>query len=215
MKPDFVISVGDVTNNGLAEEYAAFIDTIDAAKLPWFVAPGNHEYRDPNGHTSADGPKRFKKIFGKQDFYFDHCGWRFIGMDVTAYDLMSPSQLKWLEKTLEGFDGRAVLFMHYPPGIVKDWEEGYFKTGAEQYMKILETHKVPYSISGHIHVHDSLKIGPTTYIITGGGGGGTDTDRPREKLHSPDGGPFHHFIFFTVNGDNSIYAVVKPNLGDE
>lgn len=208
-KPAFAVSAGDITDNGLDSEYKLFIDRIAKTSVPWFVAPGNHEYRTPDGHISPDGPKRFKKVFGKQDYYFDHCGWRFILMDVVAVDMLMPGQIAWLGKALEGHDGRAAVFMHYPPAVIKNWEGGYWKANADKMMALFDQHKVPYVFFGHLHFYDRIKINATNYIITGGGGGGLDSDVPREKFNSPDGGAFYHFVLVTVNGDTAKDEVVK------
>lgn len=211
MKPDFAFTVGDFTNDGLPEEYEIFVGQITTADVPWFTVPGNHEYRTPEGRTSAKGKKRYEKIFGKSDFYFDHCGWRFVGLDVVTYDMLLPNQIKKLEKLLRGREGRAAVFMHYPPGVIKNWEEGFWTNNAERFMDILEAHKVRYFFSGHIHVYDTVDIGPTTYIVTAGAGENQDTRRTPDTLNSPDAGAFHHFVLVEVKGDEATHKVVRPD----
>ena len=208
-KPAFAVTVGDFTNNGLAEEYSRYVETISGAEVPWFSVPGNHEYRTPAGRTSHDGKKRFEKIFGPADFAFEHCGWRFVLLDVVAYDLLSPSQLKKLDRALSGSGGRAAVFSHYPPAIIDKWAEGIWVSGAEEAMRLMNERETRYFFGGHIHVHDSYVAGPTTYIITGGGGGGLDSDYSPQDLRSPSAGPFHHFIMVDVKGDESSFQIVK------
>ncbi len=208
-KPAFAVTVGDFTNNGLAEEYSRYIETISGAGVPWFSVPGNHEYRTPAGRTSHDGKKRFEKIFGPADFAFEHCGWRFVFLDVVAYDLLSPSQLKRLDRALTGSGGRAAVFAHYPPAIIDKWAEGIWVSGAQDAMRLFKERETRYFFAGHIHVHDSYVAGPTTYIVTGGGGGGLDSDYSRQDLWSPAAGPFHHFIMVDVKGDESSFRIVK------
>jgi 3',5'-cyclic AMP phosphodiesterase CpdA len=214
MKPDFAVSVGDTTNNGLDNEYATFLGQIGIAKFPWFVVPGNHEYRSPQGHTSADGPVRFKRIYGKQDFAFAHCGWKFVMIDIVAMEALTPSQLSWLKKQLAGYEGKAAVFMHYPPAVIKNWEQGYWTANGKEFLKILEDFRVPYFFAGHLHVYDRIIIGPTKYIVTGGGGGGVDSETPREKYNSPDGGAFYHFIYVLVKGDKATDFVVRPDYAE-
>jgi 3',5'-cyclic AMP phosphodiesterase CpdA len=208
-KPDFVVSVGDFTNNGLPEEYEEFVNRITGAGVPWFAVPGNHEYRDPSGHTSSDGNKRFEKIFGDSDFMFEHCGWRFVALDVVAFDMIRPDQLKKLKRALDGSEGRAAVFMHYPPGIMPHWEEGFWKANAPEFMKILEENKVRFFFSGHIHVFDWQQVGPTTYIVTGGGSEGVDSERTPDTLNAPDAGAFPHYILVSVDGDEASYKVIR------
>jgi len=208
-KPAFAVTVGDFTNNGLAEEYARYVEAISGAGVPWFSIPGNHEYRTPAGRTSHDGKKRFEKIFGPADFAFEHCGWRFVFLDVVAYDLLSPSQLKKLDRALTGSGGRAAVFAHYPPAVIEKWAEGIWVSGAQDAMRVMNERETRYFFGGHIHVHDSYVAGPTTYIVTGGGGGGLDTDYSPKDLWSPSAGPFHHFIMVDVKGGESSFRIVK------
>jgi 3',5'-cyclic AMP phosphodiesterase CpdA len=208
-KPAFTVTVGDFTNNGLAEEYERYVKTISDAGVPWFSVPGNHEYRTPAGRTSPDGKKRFEKIFGPADFAFEHCGWRFVLLDVVAYDLLSPSQLKRLDRALSGSGGRAAVFAHYPPSIIDKWAEGIWVSGAEEAMRALKERETRYFFAGHIHVHDSYVAGPTSYIVTGGGGGGLDMDYSTKDLWSPSAGPYHHFIMVDVKGGESSFRIVK------
>ena len=212
LEPDFYISVGDVTNDGLEQEYAFFLDQIAQVDEPWFVVPGNHEYRSPQGHTSLEGRKRFKQIFGPGDFFFDHCGWRFISLDVVAFDMLRPEQLKKLEKALKGHEGRAAVFMHYPPAVIENWPEGYWKANGAEFLALLEKYEVPWFFSGHIHVFDRLRIGPTAYIITGGAGGGLDSERPTDMLYDPDGGAYYHFILAEIKDDIATETVVHPDI---
>ena len=210
MHPDFFVSVGDSTNNGLEDEYATFLGMIGKVKTPWFVAPGNHEYRQDKGGPSQEKMKLFKKIFGKSDFAFTHCGWKFIIVDIVKMDSLLSDQLRWIERELKGYEGRAAVFMHYPPAVLEKWKEGYWVMNGKEFLKLLESDRVPYFFSGHLHEYDHLRLGPTEYIVTGGGGGGFDADAATDPLYAPDGGPFHHFIYVTVNGDKTSYFVVRP-----
>lgn len=214
LKPDFAVTVGDLTDNGLDEEYAEYVERITAVGLPWFTVPGNHEYRTPDGHTSPTGKKRFEKVFGAADFFFDHCGWRFVGMDVVAYDSLLPGQLKKLEKAAVGFDGRWAVFMHYPPMIIEKWEDGIFKSGAAEYMRILEEKNARFSFHGHIHVFDRLLVGPTEYVVTGGASARTD-EYPPQGLHDPEGGGFSHFVIVDVKGDEAAARVMRVAAEEE
>jgi 3',5'-cyclic AMP phosphodiesterase CpdA len=212
MKPDFAVSVGDITSNGFPSEYEMYLSQIAGAGVPWFAVPGNHEYRSAEGHTSLEGRKRFESIFGNSDFLFDHCGWRFIGLDVVAFDMLKNEQIAKLEKALKGFEGRAVVFMHYPPAVLPNWEEGYWKANADKFLALLEQYRVRYFFAGHIHIHDRLRIGPTDFIITGGAGGGLDRDIPAEQYNSPRGGAFYHFMLVKVDGDKATDILIRPDI---
>lgn len=213
MNPSFIISVGDFTENGQEEEYKKFISQISKVDIPFFVVPGNHEYRTGSGGTSLKGIKRYERIFGRGDYYFDYCGWRFVGLDVCPMDLVTNAQLKWLKEVLEGKEGRAFVFAHYPPGIVEGWEY-YFKTNVDKLMEIIKRYKVRYYFSGHFHIYDKRIIGPTTYIIAGSSGGGIlkEGEKPEYKYCDPYGGSFYCFIYVMISGDKAIDILVKPAI---
>ncbi len=206
---DFAVAVGDFTNDGKPEEYENYVEHINASELPWFTVPGNHEYRSPDGHTSLAGKKRYKRIFGKADFVFTHCGWAFAGLDTPAFDALLPTQLNKLEKVLKRYKGRSVVFSHYPPAIIPNWEDGIWVSNAASFMNLLDRYETPFSFSGHIHVYDEYKKGPVTYVITGGGGGTLDSDRGPANLNSPDSGAFYHFIIATVRQGRLDFRIVK------
>lgn len=81
-KQDAVVVVGDLTDNGLQEEYDRFFYLYDVKKHPQAVSLitiGNHDYR--NGLSEADAQKRFLTETGMESIY-DHKvikGYHFIG----------------------------------------------------------------------------------------------------------------------------------------
>src|SRR5258708_30554427 len=44
-KPDLVIASGDLTDCGLAEEYAVLRDILESLSMPVYLVPGNHDRR--------------------------------------------------------------------------------------------------------------------------------------------------------------------------
>ena len=44
-KPDLVIASGDLTDCGLAEEYAVLRDILEPLSMPVYLVPGNHDRR--------------------------------------------------------------------------------------------------------------------------------------------------------------------------
>lgn len=76
---------------------------------------GNHDRPEPNDNQ---GDKTlYKSIFGATDFYYDHNGCRFIGLDSSDRRL-TPQQLDWLDQVLDTRQ-RIFIFTHVPPIFLK------------------------------------------------------------------------------------------------
>ena len=55
LKPDVVIHTGDITHNGLAEEYRVAKACLDKLDAPYYVLTGNRDKRPELTNTFADG----------------------------------------------------------------------------------------------------------------------------------------------------------------
>jgi Icc protein len=207
---DFILNCGDFTDDGKDEEYNLVFSQIRKTGIPHFFAPGNHEYRTPEGRTSFSSRRKYKKIFGAYDYYFDFCGWRFISMENVALDMLTDAQLEDLKQTLKGKENKTVVFMHYPPGCIEKWESSYFKANCEKFLKILEEYKVRYAFFGHFHQYDRVVKNNTIYILCPPAGGGIDKER--KFLNDNASGSYFGLIYVTVDGDNAVDFLIKPNI---
>lgn len=207
---DFILNCGDFTSDGKDEEYNIVFSQVRKIGIPHFFAPGNHEYRTPEGGTSLASRRKYKKIFGCYDYYFDFCGWRFIGMENVALDLLTDTQLESLKQTLKGKETKTVIFMHYPPATIEKWEGSYFKTNSDKFLQILDEYKVRYAFFGHFHQYDRVVKGNTTYVLCPNACGGSDEERI--ILNDNASGGYYGLIYVTVDGDNVIDFLIKPNI---
>lgn len=207
---DFILNCGDFTNDGKDQEYEVVFSQIRKAGIPHFFAPGNHEYRTPEGRTSLSSRKKYKKIFGSYDYYFDFCGWRFISLENVAFDMLTDTQLETLKKLLEDKQGTSVVFMHYPPSCIEKWEKSYFKMNCEKFLHILDEYKVRYAFFGHFHQYDRIKRNNTVYILCPAGNG--KIDRERIHLNDPASGGYSGLIYVIVNGENTFDFLIKPAI---
>src|SRR5215471_6766790 len=53
-RPDIIVMTGDLTDHGVAEEYANLRAILAAAEMPVYVIPGNHDSREGLRATFAD-----------------------------------------------------------------------------------------------------------------------------------------------------------------
>jgi len=136
LKPDFVITGGDLVMDTLETEfdradmlYDLYLENSKQFKMPVHNALGNHEIfglYEKSGVDSAHpeyGKKMFEKRIGKTYYSFDFKGWHFMILDsVVEVDRerymgkIKDEQLKWIKDDLEktGKHTPIVLGTHIP-----------------------------------------------------------------------------------------------------
>jgi len=115
-KVDFVVVLGDLTQNGSFQEYSILKNILDESGVRYFVVPGNHDIGSESGE---EGLRNFRQFFGDtyrevlfplgaqgkikraRLFLLDTAQWR--GNGVTT---IGSAQWKWLKEKLgnKGFD---------------------------------------------------------------------------------------------------------------
>lgn len=159
---DFVLMVGDLTDDGTAKQLDRAKSILTSIGVPYHAVPGNHDYQKP-----ADR-KVYDEIFPKQlNYHFNHNGWQFIALDTTEgtkYENVSASKttLNWLDDTLPKLDHSkpTVLFTHFPLG------EGVKMrlTNADAILDRLKPFALQAAFNGHYHALTEKKVAST--IIT-------------------------------------------------
>jgi 3',5'-cyclic AMP phosphodiesterase CpdA len=191
-KQDAVVVVGDLTDNGLQEEYDRFFSVYDVKKQPQVVslmAIGNHDYR--NGLSEAGAQKRFLTETGMESIY-DHKvikGYHFIilgtenGLTVGYY---SKEQIQWLGEQLEQAEKDSpkkpiFVFLHHPLKNTVFGSERVTAMNGELLYNTLKQYPQVIHFSGHthyplddprtIHQKDFTSVGTSSvsYIWTGTG----------------------------------------------
>lgn len=120
-KPDFLLVVGDLTENGTAAQLGKMTDVLKALKLPYYTVIGNHDYaaRTDRKPYEAACPKSLNQ-------HFEHKGWQFVGLDTsdekdgTKYQGVTVGKptLAWIDETVPKLDPKkpTVVFTHFPLG---------------------------------------------------------------------------------------------------
>jgi len=189
MDPLFIINVGDFVSAGLQPQYDSYVRLISPSKAPVITVLGNHDVRH-------QGREIYARMFGPEDFHFDHGNCRFICLDNSDYTL-ADEQLAWLEKLLDT-ELHTFVFMHVPPRTER-WLHN-FKRGDTRFMELMKQYEVDRVFLGHIHMYDRQVIGGVTYIVTGGAGAPPHIEY--------EGGGFG-FVYVQVDGDRIIdFAVL-------
>lgn len=162
-KFDFAINTGDIVPSGKPDEYAFFFTQIKGVMYPYVIVAGNHE-------LGPTGGRLYEELFGPTDYYFDHGGIRFVGLN-NSRGVITPQQLTWLGETLTT-NLRKVVFFHAPPAVIQKWAFHAFSSGAEELADLLAAKKVDRVYVGHIHGFGVAEYKGVTYVLTGGGGAG-------------------------------------------
>lgn len=136
IKPDFVITGGDLIMDALGQTYGRadslyilYKEMSDGFKAPVYNTMGNHEIFGIYEESGIDsthkfyGEKLYEKFLGKRYYAFDHKGWRFYILDSVDehpeggyYGHVSQEQIDWLVRDLKNVDKETpiVLSVHIP-----------------------------------------------------------------------------------------------------
>lgn len=169
--PDAVIITGDLTENGLPEEYAELRRLLDGRlTCPIYAVPGNHDrreiFRTALGHWPGIGDH--------PDFIHytaDIGDLRLIMLDSVVpnagHGELCPHRLDFLERALADAAGRDVIIgLHHPPlltGIAA--MDAIPLRSPEPFLALLARHgRVRAVLSGHHHRVIMAQSGPTMLL---------------------------------------------------
>ena len=172
-RPHALVLTGDLVDKGHADEYAhlaELLQPVAALSLPLFLMPGNHDDRDQL-RRSFPG----HRYLGEGEFvqYTVDIGAPG-GLCMVALDTvhagasagrLCKKRLQWLETTLAGLRGRAVVVaMHHPPfeTLIGHMDAIGLVEGAPEMAEILAAHdNVERVICGHLHRTIVARFGGT------------------------------------------------------
>lgn len=136
LKPDFVITGGDLIMDALAQTpgradslYDLYVETSRGFNMPVHNTMGNHEvfgYYEKSGVDASHplyGDKMFEEKLGKRYYVFEFNGWRFYILDSIDeweeggyYGYVDQEQMAWLKEDLADVDPETplVISVHIP-----------------------------------------------------------------------------------------------------
>ncbi len=159
-RPDAVVISGDLTDFGRPAEYASLRDQIaplEAAGLPVFLMPGNHDSRDEmrrsfpaHAYLGSDQYVQFAVDVGPL---------RLLALDTVvpgrSEGALDAERLAWLEEQLAAAAGRPVVIaMHHPPfqTLIGHMDNIGLLAGGPELEAIVAGHSnVERIICGHLH----------------------------------------------------------------
>jgi hypothetical protein len=200
------VTCGDLAENGASyadtrEFYLDRVARLLGAKVPWFVAWGNHDGgSDTVIRRFADLPSQERPGFGPGygSYSFDYASCHFVCLDLAS---VGGDMETWLEQDLQSPANRQArftfLFIHVPP-YCELWIDGDEWLRATL-VPLLEAYGVDVCFSGHTHEYSRGELNGVSYCITGGG---SWLDLPEVLVRD-----WEHM---TVGGHHAIPGVTRP-----
>lgn len=163
--PDLVIHTGDITHNGLLQEYKEAHQSLEKLTAPYFVLNGNKDSRDQIFKTFTDHDY-LQQGNGFIQYRIEREDINIVVIDTvresTSKGELCKIRLNHLQTMLEA-DKRTIIFMHHSPYEVKeipDPHQFHDWADVEALQAILSNHKNIEAIyCGHVHRNVEGKIG--------------------------------------------------------
>ncbi|GAB6102044.1 metallophosphoesterase [Thermococcus atlanticus] len=154
---DLVIHTGDVTNQGLREEYEHASYLLKKIQKPLIVIPGNHDARNV-------GYRLFEKFIGPLNGVYENGDLVIIWLDSTIPDLsdgrVGGYKFKWLKAKLEEYSHKRlkiVAIHHHLLPLPDTGRERNVLFNAGDVLDLLLRHEVNLYTCGHKHVPNVYK----------------------------------------------------------
>ncbi len=167
-EPDvrFVVSAGDVVDNGAPEEYARIRRELDQLRVPFYATCGNHD-------VVIGDEMVWHRHVGRHSFRFDFRGAAFSFVDSAAATV-DPVVYGWLDDWINEAAGRWHAFVtHIPPVDPNGVRNGAFSSRKEAAALIARLARggVDLAFFGHVHTYVKYSLGGVECHLSGGGGG--------------------------------------------
>ena len=157
LQPDCVLVTGDLTDCGLAEEYAIVRDELERLPMPVYLVPGNHDRRE-NFVAALAAQRDYLPSDGPLNYVIEDFPVRLIGLDTLvpgeSGGALSPASEAWLAETLADGGGRPTLvFMHHPPfRVAVDGMDGILCRVSPGFAGLIAKHpEIERIVCGHYH----------------------------------------------------------------
>jgi len=160
----FVLSTGDLTEQGSKEQLEEYQLRLHGLEVPFFSTIGNHE-------LFTSGPP-FHDYFGRGNFHFEYRGVSFTLLD-SASSTLDPIVYDWLDDWLgRGRRSLHLVGMHVPIIDPVGLRNGSFASRNEAALLLgeLAAADVDLLFFGHIHSYYRYQLAGIETHISGGGG---------------------------------------------
>jgi Icc protein len=147
---EFVLIVGDMTNDGLLQEYEWAYDVYRRLDVPFFTVIGNHD-------TLGHGASIYGDMYGPYDYSFRYGGTKFVlfNSNTLEFGTHVPSR-EWLtNQVLDRVDEEGVILVaHHDLTRPADFPGG---TAASFYDELVQQEGVSGVVHGHEVEHEIIE----------------------------------------------------------
>ncbi len=228
-RPNFLIHVGDVVDNG--PDKLEWTDELFGpcsqllSRVALFPAIGNHEKNHPHYYKyfSMPAPKYYYRYnYGNADFFV---------IDTNKSVKPGTEQFQWLDDELGKSTAKWKFVYHHHPAYSSD-DDDYGNTwkgpgregdlNARNLVQLYEKHNVDICFNGHIHLYERswpLRAGKVAkekgvvYITSGGGGGKLENFAPTPTWFKKQCRVDFHFCLVNIQGGNLEFKVFDQKGG--
>jgi 3',5'-cyclic AMP phosphodiesterase CpdA len=216
-RPNFVVHLGDVVDNGpdkrewVHELFGPCSELF--ARVPVFPCIGNHEknhalyYR----YFALPAPEyHYRYRYGNADFFV---------LDSNKSLAPGSEQYRWLDEELAKSEAKWKFCYHHHPAYSSDdndWGDTWKGVASpqgdrnvRQLVPVYEKHHVDIVFNGHIHVYERtwpIRAGKidrekgVLYITSGGGGGKLENFSPVPSWFKAQCRSDYHYCYVTIHG---------------
>jgi predicted phosphodiesterase len=216
-RPNFVVHLGDVVDNGpdkkewVHELFGPCADLL--GRVPIYPTIGNHERNHAHYYRyfSLPAPEYYYRFrYGNADFF---------AVDTNKRVGPDSEQFRWLDRELGKSDAVWKFVFHHHPAYSSDDDDfgntwkGQRSTEGDRNVRHLvplyEKHGVDMVFSGHIHVYERtwpLREGKVDrkkgiiYLTSGGGGGKLENFGPVPTWFKAQVRSDYHFCHLAIHG---------------
>ncbi len=144
---DFAIVLGDLTENGLKQEFVYFYESMSRLKIPYVTVIGNHDYL-------SNGEVVYRQMFGAYNYSFVFNNVKFVMFDNNTVESGKDPDMEWFARQLQndkGYD-HVVPLAHIPP-----YDQQMARHHLE-YHSLMEKNDIDLSIHGHRHEYSLVDV---------------------------------------------------------
>lgn len=140
---DFLVHLGDFTNQGYNIEYDQYLQRMKELPFPFLTVIGNHD-------ALVKGKSLFRRLFGEFNKTFEFQGYRIILFNNNNLDFYAEggTDWEWLEKVVDESTQPIILLYHINP----DNKDYFTPDELRNFERVLTGSKVRLMLHGHNHV---------------------------------------------------------------
>jgi len=154
-RPDVLLAAGDISDDGTADSYRIFRESVGRLGIPVYVVPGNHDNRENmRSAFSADG---YMPADGHLDYVAEIGPLSLVALDTLvegeAHGEIAPDRRAWLESALHAAGDRpTIVMLHHPPFLTGTKMDGIgCRDGDALAAVIRQFDNVEIVLAGHFH----------------------------------------------------------------